>query len=174
MGRGKDLKIRKRKELKKAELCPIHGTMQIRRKRTPSAPRGDLKCILCHKDKAKKYRADNPEKLSTDQRRWYSGSPSRYMLYRAKGRAKKCGVAFDLKPEDVEVPKYCPVLGIIELVIAKGKTADDSASLDRIKPEKGYVRGNVQVISYKANRIKTNATLYEIRKVLEYFEKESR
>jgi hypothetical protein len=40
--------------------------------------------------------------------------------------------------------------------------------LDRIIPELGYVPGNVKIISMRANRIKTNATIEDIKNVLLY------
>lgn len=40
---------------------------------------------------------------------------------------------------------------------------EDSPSIDKVIPELGYVRGNVWVISNKANRIKNNATLEELK-----------
>ena len=47
----------------------------------------------------------------------------------------------------------------------EGVLGDDSPSLDRIVSSLGYVKGNIRVISYKANRVKSNATLEELRKV---------
>jgi hypothetical protein len=59
------------------------------------------------------------------------------------------------------------VLGI-PLQIGTGDKTDNSPSLDRIVPSKGYVIGNIEVMSDKANRIKTNASLEEIEKVVIY------
>lgn len=53
----------------------------------------------------------------------------------------------------------------IELSISEGRMADNSPSLDRFKPELGYVKGNIHVISTRANRIKNDATYNEIRKL---------
>lgn len=46
----------------------------------------------------------------------------------------------------------------------------DSPSLDRIKPELGYVKGNIRVISFKANSIKNDASIEELRQILQYME----
>ena len=43
-------------------------------------------------------------------------------------------------------------------------------ALDRFKPALGYVKGNIYIISFRANRIKGNATLEEIQKVIKYVE----
>src|SRR6266446_762437 len=91
----------------------------------------------------------------------------RELLYSAKTRAKELGLPFNLCDADVEIPERCPVLDI-PLKFNKGKRGPDSPSIDRIRPEKGYVRGNVAVISMRANAIKTNATAEELTHVALY------
>ena len=88
-------------------------------------------------------------------------------MYGAKGRAKKLGLEFNLTIEDIIIPEFCPVLGI-KLKQSFGNLSDASPSLDRIVPELGYVKGNVKVISNRANTIKNNATLSELEKIAEY------
>lgn len=83
-------------------------------------------------------------------------------LHAAKLRAKKGGYDFDLVPDDVVVPDTCPALGQPLQFFAEGCAADLSPTLDKIDPSKGYTKGNVVVISMKANRIKNNATAEEI------------
>lgn len=71
---------------------------------------------------------------------------------RARQRAARRGLPFDLRVSDVIVPSVCPALGVPILI---GKTRSlFSPSLDRIRPGLGYVRGNTRVISDKANRLK--------------------
>lgn len=91
------------------------------------------------------------------------------MLQNAKHRAKRKGIPFSLVREDIVIPTHCPVLGI-ELSTSNSQKLDNSASLDRIDNSKGYVPGNVHVISLKANQIKNNATPAELRSVAQYFE----
>lgn len=85
------------------------------------------------------------------------------MYERAKSRARRYGVPFDIDPEDIEVPSLCPALSIP--LVRSDDITDNTPSLDRINPSKGYVRGNIAVISNKANRIKSNAEAYEIESV---------
>lgn len=70
------------------------------------------------------------------------------------------------------MPTICPVLGI-PLVLGQGKLHDNSPTLDRIIPELGYVKGNVKVISYKANRIKNNGTLADLEAVIRYMKQDN-
>jgi hypothetical protein len=91
------------------------------------------------------------------------------MLLGARGRAASSGAAFDLTEEDIVIPEVCPALGItLEVTPGRGG-GDASPSLDRIDPLKGYVRGNVVVISSKANRIKSNVTPEDIQAVATWF-----
>lgn len=89
------------------------------------------------------------------------------MLANAKRRAKVQGVAFDIEPSDIRIPRTCPVLGI-PLKRSRGQPTDNSPSLDRIEPALGYVRSNIAVISYRANRIKNDSTPEELLRVYRY------
>lgn len=82
----------------------------------------------------------------------------------------KDGTPFDVKVEDLApYPLTCPVLGIPINWMNEGKGApNDSPSLDRMVPELGYVRGNVRIISQKANRLKSNATKEDLERILAY------
>jgi hypothetical protein len=84
------------------------------------------------------------------------------LLYGAKVRAEKKGIPFELDIEDIVVPDVCPVL---LTPFTKGNT-DTAASLDRLDASKGYVKGNVNVISRKANRIKNNASVGDLQRVV--------
>ena len=85
------------------------------------------------------------------------------MFTRAKDRASKSNAPFDIAIEDIVTPTHCPYLGI-PLFKGDKKQTHNSPSLDRINPEKGYVKGNVEVISNKANAMKYNATPDELVK----------
>lgn len=82
-------------------------------------------------------------------------------------KCKKKNIEFNLTVDDLIVPSHCPVLGI-ELNYFNTNICDDSPSIDRIVPDKGYVVGNVEIISMKANRIKSNGSYEEITRVAEY------
>ena len=111
----------------------------------------------------------NPEHYREYLRGHYRANWMRNALWRAKARAVRCGMEFALTLEDApDVPVYCPVLGIkLEAGRVNGKHNPASPSLDRIDGRKGYVPGNVRIISYRANTLKTNATVAELRAVLQ-------
>jgi hypothetical protein len=69
---------------------------------------------------------------------------------------------------DIVIPEFCPLLGIrLEPGKGTGGAKAASPSLDKIRPELGYVPGNVWVISHRANVIKSDATLSELRMLVE-------
>lgn len=92
--------------------------------------------------------------------------PRKILLSAAKQRAKSKGLAFEIGVEDISLITHCPMLGY-ELKVNVNGAKFDSFSLDRIDSNKGYVRGNVQMLSHKANTIKNNTTREELIHVLE-------
>jgi hypothetical protein len=83
--------------------------------------------------------------------------------------AKAVGIEFTIPFGEIEFPDVCPVLGI-PLVYGGRQHQDNCATYDRLEPSKGYVSGNVNIISYRANRLKFNGTLAEIRAVADWME----
>jgi hypothetical protein len=82
----------------------------------------------------------------------------------AKKRAEAKNIPFNITPQDIVIPKICPLLRI-RLFPSKGQPGRNSPSLDRIKPARGYVKGNIRVISYKANSMKSDSTLKEFERL---------
>lgn len=97
------------------------------------------------------------------RRKWRTSDRGRVlsMLRSARQRAKLREIEFSLTAEDIVIPATCPILGI-PLTTAVGRPTNNSPSLDRIDPSKGYTEDNVQVISYLANTMKSNATAEQL------------
>lgn len=96
--------------------------------------------------------------------------PVGLLLSLAKQRAKRRGLPFTLVREDIVIPERCPVLGLL-LERGQRKLKDASPTLDRLDPCKGYVPGNIAVISWRANKVRGDATREELRRVLRYVER---
>lgn len=125
-----------------------------------------------YRERKKELRKGWKETAKAATRNWKSDPVNWHsVLYaNARCRAKKRGIVFALMKADVVIPTHCPVLGI-KLAMGTGNsfTARDCApSLDRLDNSQGYVPGNVRVISWRANRLKSDATANELSRVLAY------
>lgn len=87
-----------------------------------------------------------------------------YILWKsARSRANERGIDFSIAVSDVVIPDVCPILGIVINRDERGRMQASSPSLDRIDNSAGYVPGNVWVISWKANRIKSDASIEDLK-----------
>jgi hypothetical protein len=107
------------------------------------------KCKNCRKITSKKRYAE------TDRSFWLCAS--------AKYRAKKKGIDFNIEPSDIIIQNDCPVLKRPYV-----RHTDMAPSVDRIDNNKGYIKGNIEVMSVRANRLKGDYTIEEINLLLEY------
>jgi hypothetical protein len=108
-------------------------------------------------------RTNNPEAYRTYDREYRRSHRAQTALVRAKRRAPKCGVPFNLTIEDLPpIPDICPVLGV-PLVCGEGRVVPESLTLDRMDPSLGYVRGNVMWLSHRANAMKQDASLEQLQ-----------
>jgi len=99
--------------------------------------------------------------------KWVENNWESYLWSLAKRRAKRDNIDFTILVGDIVIPTICPVLNI-PLVKNRGKCSFNSASVDRINPKLGYVKGNIMVISFKANLMKNDASFEEIEKLYFY------
>lgn len=130
---------------------------------------------LARRNELRKLRRENDEyRLArnlkdTETRHKNEDSIKKALVRAAKARAKKKGIPFDITIEDFILPEKCPLLEI-PLTVGYGNSQENSYSLDKIIPDLGYVKGNVWVISNKANMIKNNASLKELKLLVKNLE----
>lgn len=94
--------------------------------------------------------------------------PHEYKMWKAsRNSARSRGFNHNIEPSDIVIPTHCPILGI-ELKPGENARRSHSPSLDRIDNSRGYVKGNVWVISCKANTMKSDATPEELRRFSEW------
>jgi hypothetical protein len=136
------------------------------------------KNLLAERTRVRQWTAENREhRRKYDADRYSLGSTKwvSNMASTARRRAERRGLPFDKAAvrELLLAPlARCPVFDVPFEV--GGKQSDFSATLDRIVASRGYVRGNLALISNKANCIKNNATASEIRAVADWLEKENK
>ncbi len=115
------------------------------------------------------YYKANRDEINNKRNQRNRDNPELVLWRGAKIRAEGKGLPFDITVEDIFIPDICPILGI-PLVVGTGKLHDGSPSLDRKHPELGYVKGNVAVLSHKANAIKNNGTAKQHRRIADWME----
>lgn len=117
------------------------------------------------KIKRKAYIAANPTKIRAGKRNWNEANVIKYLITVARCRNARQGNKheFTITAADLTLPATCPILGIPLRKSRQSKLGpkDDSFSLDRIDSTKGYIPGNVAIISWRANRLKNNGTAAE-------------
>lgn len=89
------------------------------------------------------------------------------MYYEAKRRAKERGLEWEFELAEMIVPDFCPVLNL-PMFFTIGKVTDNTPTIDRVDNTKGYTRDNIDIICYRANRIKNCASLDELVAITMY------
>ena len=123
------------------------------------------------------WRAANPEKVAATYRRWEEKKgPLGLLLHRARRGADRRGLEFSITAVDLlPLPSHCPVFGLeLDYVGGAGRdprAADKRAraSVDRKDSRYGYVPGNVLVVSWRANTLKSDATPTELRQLADFY-----
>ena len=97
------------------------------------------------------------EEIAKRQREWSKRTIHSRLLSRAKDRSKRLGLDCDLELSDIIIPEICPLL---EIPFKYGSQKDKwhTYSIDRIDNTKGYIKGNIQIITYLANTMKSSAS----------------
>lgn len=121
---------------------------------------GHTKSCGCLEDESR-----GKSRISHGQSRGGYISTQYHLFLKAKERSKRKNVPFNLTLDDIEVPTHCPLLGTL-LVRNIGMVGHDSYTIDELIPGIGYIPGNVQTISYRANTIKSDATIEELEKLV--------
>jgi hypothetical protein len=137
-------------------------------------------CQQC-KQKARKEKKKN---WSEDQLKAYKAqrkasrrnnklniNPERWIWQSAKRRSTKKGLEFNLDVSDIIIPETCPIYDIKLEFSITGNTKHNSPSIDRVDNNKGYIKGNVRIISYIANSRKGNITLEQAKNLYLYMKK---
>lgn len=131
---------------------------------------------------AQRWRTTNKDHVRTEARKWRQANPNKVHTYnldersrlrstlnQMRRRAHKKGIDFSLTLEDLVIPEVCPVLHLPLLRTLDGRS-DNSPSFDRVDNAKGYTKDNVQVISWRANRLKSDATVEDLYALIAYMQ----
>jgi hypothetical protein len=125
-------------------------------------------CVQCAKEV---YGPNHSQEYTTSENTLYAQYRSRQQV------ANRLGIPFTIKFEEINTPEFCPVFGskleygASQKINGKQTRNRNKVSLDKLIPELGYVPGNVFVVSWRANNLKSNMTIEELEKILEYMKR---
>lgn len=131
-------------------------------------------------ERSRQYRRRHPERVAAANAAyrianpfhsyiWAINNPEKQLLKSSRGSAKQRGLEHTITLADITVPTHCPVLGLkLEFY---GEDRNSTPTIDRIDSSRGYVPGNVVVVSLRANWLKHDATLQELRKIADFYER---
>ncbi len=105
---------------------------------------------------------------SVESRNWRFNNLEKALFKSARSGAMKRGLEFSITLNDIVIPERCPIFGFVLSLDGKRST---SASIDRIDNLKGYIPGNVVVVSLKANHVKSDCTIDELRRLVKFYER---
>lgn len=131
-------------------------------------PKGVCKACVSLAWKARTTR-DRLDKYRARAKKFDDNNIQRYLLRYARRRAKEKGIECTIRPDDIRLRERCPILGT-PLVKNTGQWSGNSYSLDRRDSSRGYVPGNVEVISWKANSLKSDLSLEQVKRLVQYME----
>lgn len=117
----------------------------------------------------RKRREDKPDQVRDYERSRRIVNRRSWMIKQIKARAKVRGIEFDLTIEDLrELPESCPVFGF-PLDYTRTKAGFNSPTVDRIDNSKGYISGNIIIVSRKANTMKSDGTVSDMLALYEFY-----
>lgn len=135
-------------------------------------------CKTCVRKKSQKWyeeKSKNPEwrqEKNEKAKLYRNGSGKINAMYAAaKSRAKARNIEFTITHSDIVIPMHCPILGM--KLSFDTVERDNSPSIDRIDNSKGYTPDNIQIISWRANYLKSSATLDELKLLAQFAEAHS-
>jgi hypothetical protein len=157
--RCKDCNKTYKKEYHKT-YCKSEAYKKIRKQRYWDNPQKE-------REENQRRRKANIEHFKLLAKKSYRKNIRQVLLTQSRQRAKKYHYEHNITIEDIIIPDVCPVLGI-PISISETKASPNSPSLDRTDNTKGYIKGNVKIISFRANTLKSDASIEELEKILKY------
>lgn len=168
--------------MKICKVCGVEKELEEFHKMSKAKDGHHSMCKCCRAEYDKRFR-EKRKKYSAElgyvqsyYLTWRDKDPRKVLYNSAKKRAKERGIDFSIVLDDVVIPDVCPIFGVPLTTKTDGSHSAakaSSASLDRIDSTLGYIKGNVAVISYKANVIKNNGTAEEHRRIAQWMEMSS-
>lgn len=126
--------------------------------------------ILAYK---KQHYENNKETILKKRLEYANKNFIKCLLLAAKARARKHNIEFSITEDNLILVTHCPILKI-ELIYHRtgsGRPSNNTASIDRLDSSQGYIPDNVQILSWRANNLKKDISLDEMRAMSAYYTK---
>lgn len=146
---------------------------------SPPKKARQTECKSCMRARTQRWRKRNPEKAAgmaaRSTRKTRLKNIDNSVIYSARWRSAANGLEFSLSNGDLVIPSFCPILGIpLKSTVGRGRTCtqeerDRRPSIDRIDNSRGYTADNVIVVSYRANRLKSDASVEELELLARFY-----
>lgn len=125
-------------------------------------------CIECSRNRGNKPGRKLAHSV-TSKVYWRTVDRAHRMILKQKHRAKVRNIEFAITEQDISpLPTHCPILDIELDYYSSKNGAHNIATIDRIDNSKGYIPGNVHIISLLANRVKGDINIEQLEKLLTY------
>lgn len=151
---------------KNAEVVYAGEILAMREKRSRAASRQFTK-YTNDEDRSTALRKSNRVHMKDYRNR----KPLLLQLKGVKYRSIRKSIPFELVLEDIPMPSKCKCCGVAIFLNNGGTKSGDSATFDRVIPDKGYVNGNWQWLCHDCNIVKSNCIeAWRFRMVADYLE----
>jgi hypothetical protein len=172
--------------LKCNQIKPISEFNKDEKKKTGLRSRTEChKCLIARSSEGRRKRCGygKPRELCTEdqlnfrlaeqirKKQAYEKNHIKALVNGRKSKAKKQGLEFNLDYKNMKIPETCPILGI-PLIKSDNLPSAGSASIDRFEISKGYTEDNVNIISHRANTLKSDATFKEFEAIYKWWKAE--
>ena len=131
-------------------------------------------CKVCARKHAKIWGKQNREHKKITNEKSHKRDPIRFMYRNLKHSAKQRGIPFTITLQDlreIELPEYCPVFNIKLFWPWDKKAKSNSFSVDRINNDLGYEKGNIVIVSWKANDLKRTSSISDLEKIVNFYKR---
>lgn len=127
------------------------------------------RCKFCV-NKVNPYKLSQKEYYKLNKEKYKQSGLKHHIIHNVKKYITDDSIDFNILPEDIDIPEYCPILNIRINTEYTGQSGpkDNSPSIMLLDESKGYVKDNIMMVSYKANKIRKRFNPDDIRSVLDY------
>lgn len=128
-------------------------------------------CMVKHTRTIAKAAEERDKAIKASDPKNYDAAIVAQLYYMSRKRAKQKSVEHTITKDDIKLVHICPIRNVT-MSRSTGKFNNDSYTLDRVDSSRGYVPGNVRVISWKANNLKSDLSVGDIVRLLAYMKGE--